>query len=686
MTSDRTEGGRTALTTGGHPQMRAEAVPDHAAEAGDLRHFTIVFTTQTCDACGETTHVSVACGCGETEARSDSHVERRRELLQAVPAWPAVGEVPPVELADAIAVLDGWIEALFEALDDFGSGVRGADLLVEHIEALRRLRAQIDCVELLRPWIALWRPLTTVVDRLLDMASQYVDALLAADPATAQEKETASQAALDAAAEAVHVLAQRLDRWQLPGTVRLPDFLITRAEAAYDLTGAANLLDLDARGQPLYERITGRRRPPAGIGVGLLLDVGHVQDAFDEERFWRISGTAYNRLDRSRDVFRALMDDPAWRGHIQAARASFYDGLLKAEALLESLSGDRRMEVDAVLELGANLTENVGSSVLRLLLGVRAKRPDRLLRLKDYTSILQQAAQVGLGDLLLGFDPDIRNADAHKDYQILDGAVTLSGDRPRTVRDEALADAVLAALESSAALFAALDCVLAEEGRTEVHHRLAALPPQDFLTIICAANGIADCTVGLRRDRLDVRGRTLASVVVRPLTIIASLAPYVPEAAASVRVSLRTPTGNVNARGPLTPFRRFANLEGLAKEAAFVELIARWTIGGRPVASTAHVRYWAAFRAGDVIQVDLEQAEAILDVLSLLARRLHDIPLLEALEGMGAAKRASVTGIAAPVIVRDRMLRLNGWLLARPGPINDGGPTGPAPPTGMATA
>jgi hypothetical protein len=685
MASEESDHGPAPSPGDGWGEVRANDVSVDGPEAGDLRHFTIVFTTQMCDACGETNHVSIACGCGETRARSDSHVERRRELLKPVAAWPAVGEVEPVELADAMAVLDGWIEALFQTLDDFGRGAQGPDRLIEHIDALRNLRAGVDRVDPLRPWIALWRPLTTVVDRLLDMAHSYVDALLASDPATAQEKESSGQAALDAAAEAVHVLAQRLDRWQLPGTVRLPDFLVRRAEDAYDITGAANLLDLDARGKPLYERITGLSTAPAGIGIGLLLDVGHVQDAFDEERFWPISRAAYTRMDGSRDVLRSLIDGPAWHAHLEAARGSFYDGLLKAETLLESLSGDRRMEVDAVLELGATLTESVGPSVLRLLLGVRAKRPDRLLR-RGCTSILQQATQEGLGDFLLGFDPDIRNSDAHKDYRILEGAVTLSGDQPRTVRDEVLADVVLAALESCAALFAAVDCALAEEGRAELHERLAALPVPDFLTILSAANGIADCTVELRRDRLAIRGRSLASVVVRPLTIVASLAPYVPETVSTVRISIRTPTGTVNARGPLTPFRRFASLEGLAKEAAFVELISRWTIRGRPVASLAQVRYWAAFRAAEVIHLGLEDAEATLDALSLLARRLQDIPLLEALEGMRAAKRAAVTGMPAPAVARDRMLRLNTWLLARPGPINDGGPPSPTGPSGLVAA
>ena len=127
------------------------------------------------------------------------------------------------------------------------------------------------------------------------------------------------------------------------------------------------------------------------------------------------------------------------------------------------------------------------------------------------------AHQASLDALLLGFDKDIRNADAHHDYEILADAVLLSGDYPRVVPDEALIDIVLSALESSAALFAALDCALSEEGAAATLDRNDEFSAEDLLRILLAANGVVDAigrsASGSSRDP----GRSLVAVRPKPL-------------------------------------------------------------------------------------------------------------------------------------------------------------------------
>jgi hypothetical protein len=651
--------------------------------SADLHEFLVAFTSETCDSCGMTVPASESCRCGQAQAHADPKVERRRLLLAPLLLPSALDDAAPIDVADAVGQLGGWIPVLFQHLDDVGSREQDPAALIEHIQTLRRLGSRVGHVELLRPSVALWRPLTAVIEALLQMASAYVEALVAPDPSTAEENSGRGQEALNRAADAMHVVARRLDRWQIPGSIRLPGWLIARAEDAYDMTGAANLLDLDVKGQPLYERITGASGAPAGMGVGLLLDVGHVEDAFDEQRFWQVARVSYERLHNARSRLQELIVEPEWQDHIRVTRRHFYDALLKAQTLLETLGGDRRMEVDAVLELGAALTETVGPGLLRLVLAVQAKSPGDLLR-RDYTAILQMAAQTGLEQVLLGFDPAVRNADAHHDFRVLDSAVVLSGDRPRTVLDDVLVDIVLAALESSAALFAALDCALADDGRSAALDRLDELPAEDILRILLAASGLTSVQLQIRRERLDVRCRSLASVDVRPLTIVASLLAFVPDAVINMRIAIRTGSGMVEARGPLASFRRWAASQGLAKDAAFIELAARWTIGRRPVASTAHVRFWAALRAVELVPIDLDQADKTLDILTQLGRRLGDKALVQALEGMRAAKHASFTGQPAPAEGEHR-LRLVEWLDSSPGPINDG-PRPPVAPSGLATA
>jgi hypothetical protein len=649
--------------------------------AGNLESFQVVFTSQTCDTCGTTQPASESCGCGQTQARADPKVERRRLLLAPLLGSSVLDDAAPIEVADVTAQLKDWIPILFQHLDNVGSREQEPTALIEHIQTLRHLRSRIDHVELLRPSIALWRPLTTVVDALLDMTSAYTDALVAPSPSEAEANSGRGQEALNRAADAIHVVARRLDRGQAPGSIRLPGWVIARAEDAYDITRAANLMDLDAKGRPLYERITGSFSAPAGVGVGLLLDVGHVEDAFDDQRFWHVARMSYERLRDARPQFQQLVIEPQWQDHLRVTRNGFYEALLKAETLLEGLTGDRRMEVDAVLELGATLTETVGPGVLRLLLAVQAKRPGDVLR-RDYTSILQMATQTGLPDVLLGFDPDVRNADAHRDFRVLADAVVLSGDQPRTVRDDVLIDIVLSALESCGALFCALDCALAEEGQLAPLDRLAALPAEDMLRVVLAASGLTAVRVEIRRERLEVHCRSLASVEVRPLTIVASLLGFIPDHVTTMRIAIRTSSRVTDSRGPLAPFRRWAGSQGLDKEAAFIELAARWTVSRRVVASTGQVRYWAAFRAAEAIHADINQADETLAVLAQLGRRLGDKLLVEALEAMRAAKHAAATGQPAAADARHRILRLTEWLDAHPGPINDG-PRPPAAPPGL---
>lgn len=644
-------------------------------EEADLREFQVVFTSQTCDVCGATGHISEPCGCGATEAGPDPHVDRRRILLQPLETWDWVDDGADLGIGDVLETLDDWIPVLFAQADDVGARDGDPTVFIEHVAVLRRIRVRMGRVGLLRPWIAIWGPLTHVVDHLLDMATVYIEALTAATPAEAEACASQAQESLNKAAEAIGALSRRLDRWNLPGTVRLPDSAVRHAVVAYEVTGAVNLTDLDLKGRPLYQRITGRTTAPTGIGVGLLLDVGHAEDAFDDQRFWDVAGLAYRRIDERRGQFRKLLADPAWLANIRTTRSQFYNALLKAETLLDALSNDRRMEVDAALELGATLTEMVGPGVLRVLVG-DAKRPSEVLK-RDYTSILQMAHQAGLDALLLGFDRDIRNADAHHDYEILDDSVVLSGDYPRTVPDEALIDIVLSALESSAALFAALDCALIEEGVAATLDRVDELSVEDLLRILLAANGVVDATVDLRRDHVEIRGRTLVTVTPKPLMIMASLVPSIPGAITRARIALRCATGTVVARGPLAPFRRFFTNDGLAKEAAVVELLARWTLGRRPVASNAQVRFWAAIRAASLVDVGVEEADNALGILAMLGRRLQDRALVEAAEGMRAVKFAATKGNPSPTQAREHMLKFTVWLKARPGPIGDGSPPGP---------
>jgi hypothetical protein len=140
---------------------------------------------------------SESCGCGLTQPRADPRLERRRLLLAPLLGPFVVDDATPIDVPDVVGQLDGWIPALFQHLNDVGSREQDPTALIGHIQTLRRLRSRVDHVELLRPLVALWRPLSVVIDAWLDMTSAYVDALVAPDPSTAEESSGRGQNALN---------------------------------------------------------------------------------------------------------------------------------------------------------------------------------------------------------------------------------------------------------------------------------------------------------------------------------------------------------------------------------------------------------------------------------------------------------------------------------------------------------
>jgi len=645
----------------------------------DLRSFQLIFEGVNCDECGETQPVTRTCRCGAWQPRADEHVAHRRAAVEPLRARlkARVAATTPIELEAAIDTIQPWIAELFEGLNALGGPDAQADGVEHSIEVLTELRARVAAVPRRRPWLALWDPLRSVLEALASLAGVELDAAAAPDPPAAQATEATAQARLDEAAKAIHILSSRLDWWGIEKTVRIPDSLVQAAATAYADTGASDLLDLDRMGQPLYARISGHSDSPAGIGVGLLLDLGQVDRAFDEPRVYAAAQLVYRRLDRHRKDLAALLDDAGWRADLLNARRVFYESQLSAETLLFGLAGERRMEAQAVLHLGAWLTERVSACLVGLIVAVDPACPVK--RTADYALMHKVARDAGLGDLLLGFDDRIRNADAHADFDVAPDHVVLGRNRSVPVRfdDDELVDTVLAAVESSAAMFAGLDCVIAELDHPSGRERFAELPVEDRVQILLAVAGVQAQRVDQRAARLEVSGTALASAAVRPLTVIATIAPHLPPEIRSVRFHLKRRDATLRVEAALGPLRRFQSGDGIAKETAFVEFLARSTINERPVFSRRHARFVAATFAYRYIDVPLAAAEADLQEVLAAARRLGDSDLAESLAAFLVAKRAREGGPAAPRAARRAIERLAKYVGTPPGPWDDGSPRDP---------
>jgi hypothetical protein len=430
----------------------------------------------------------------------------------------------PIEFGEALDVLVPWIEQLFEGLRQLGGDQPDASPLRVTVTAMLDLRDRIHAVPRHRPWLAVWDPMKGLVDQLLALAATELDACLAPDPDAVAALEPVGQRRIDDARTFIHKVDVRLTWWGIERTIRLPDSAVAAAGAAYEDTGAEGIVDLDRLGMARYERITGKPTGPTGIGVGLLLDFALIDRAFDEARFYEVAATTYRRLEAFRAGFVERVTDEGWRADLLEARRKFYDAQLKAELVLGNVDeGERRIEVGAVIELGAVVTEGVAPTLLGLVIG--SDRSRKVARGRDYSNYLQAARQADLGALLTGFDDDIRRAHGHSDFVVGEQDVLLGKSQVR-VEDPDLVDRVLAALESCAAMFASIDCALVEAGHPAAEDRLADFGLEDRLRMLLAASGVEPSRVDRRGDRMEVSGRVTNAVQVRPMSVVATLVPY----------------------------------------------------------------------------------------------------------------------------------------------------------------
>ncbi len=641
---------------------------------GQIRTFQIVFEGVTCDDCGATVPVTTTCTCGAWTPRDDEHVKRRRPTVDDLRTilTPNTQKVDPIDFGDAIGDLSPWIEELFEGLASIGSDSADSGSLERSLERIAVLRARVVNNGRRRPWLALWDPILALVDELGAMAGAYLDALAAGSPNEARLHEQAGQAHLNKAARQIGLVNTRLDWWGFDHSIRMPTSLIEAAAAAYDTTGAANIVDLDAEGMALYERITGKANGPTGLGVGLLLDLGLLDRAFDESRVYRIARLVYERLDASRASFAALVSDPVRQADIAHARQVFYESQLQAETLLRELAGQRRIEASAVLRLGAQMTERVSGNLLNLVVSTGAKAPIKYTA--EYTNVHQAARTSGLGDALLGFDGRIRNADAHADYEVGQDFVLLGRHRthPEQVPDEELVDTVLASVESCAAILAAIDCAIADGGLPSGPSPIDELPVEERLSILLAVAGAHPRKIEMKCDRVELSAEAYASASLNPLSVIASIVGQVPADTRRLVLRLRRRSGPVVADVVVEPLRRAQAAEGLAKELAHIEFLARATINGRPVFPRRHVRFMLATFVHRMLDAPVDEVYASVELLEATARRMRDPDLVEAVRAFGVMRRAQIENRPVPASVRTAFLRIATYIGTPPGPWNDG--------------
>lgn len=601
-----------------------------------MHEFSIPFTVTECSDCEAERPVAGTCpSCGSVSEDVDPSVEPRAEavmLVESIVSGGCSGAEVPDRLDDAWTFLSDWIGAFFsslQALVEEPSEEARAAALGERIAEIKVLREQLDSTPRLRPETAVSRVLIQIIGALERVSASYLRVLAAATPEEAQRESDLAQEALDEAgvlAARVSTLIQRRERFV---GERVPDVLAGLATDSFSDVQASNLLDFESAGGWLFERISDGEPCPNGLGVSLNLVWAYVEANLDPDRFLDCATSTFSHLVSSASID-GLIANEDWRQKMSEASREMFDSAMELDHSLAGAEGIERLEYRATIRLGAVLVERVAQAFLATLMTVDLRRDWRSMANRDLNALHQMADNAGFGSLLVGLDMALRDADAHGQYQLVERGVEFMSNRAEysSLTEDELVDRVLAASESCLAMHTAITCVLALRGVPieELDESLLHMTDEQQVALVMGINGVSVDHVELGDDgRLIIDGS--ASILIhKPLTLLASLHPHLPEGVVALRVRIRDPELTVIVEGPVGLFDAWRDApEGIEKECRTVEVMHAFRVNGRRVATKQHLRKWAAVKALGAASTG--QAASSLRVLRELAERLNDAKL-----------------------------------------------------------
>jgi hypothetical protein len=595
---------------------------------------TLSFSIVRC-ACGaerQAEQSCVACGCAPDEV--DSDLERRRTIVEALDlARLGPPELEPVWLDGLWAELSDWLSRFLAAYEraDEGTAEEAAARIQLEVDALAVLGARIAATRRLRPHVAGWAAVDRVVAMQVRLVELYTRALVAPTPEQARALAEEAQTVLDNAVVIIGRYNAVVDGWSTVHEVPLDDEfgdIVAGASAAFSLSGATSLVDFEAKGADLFQRITGESGCPVGFGVRLHLVNLFVESSLDEARFWAAARTVYESVVASRDAFGLLARDESWRRDFVAMARETREAGLEAAAIGEA-PANRRRDLRSGIRLGAVITERLAPCLLGTLLAVKRRTPYEREVAKDIATQLKEVRAAGLTELVIGIDLALRDADAHAAFKIVDEGVRFSGTRREYgyLSDEELVDRVLMGFESIFALNIGITAALSAVGVE--HEELEALieeEPQseELVRTVMAMNGWSNVEVLRGGGTLYVRGEreveTVSGVAASLLAAIEDDVLYLVFEGSGIgkrRI----------AKGPVEPYRRGAESSDPAeKHAAALEALATWTIDGKsPIAASA-LRKLIALSALGALDPTKPHNEAMAELRAMadLAKRLTE--------------------------------------------------------------
>lgn len=594
------------------------------------------------------------CGKPPDEREVDPNLQRRQRLASRVLSMlespgTSDGDRQPEDPEALWSRLAQW---LGDFLTAFAAAVRERDVeaeLIESVEALNQIRADVRAANRLRPWLAIWCSVDGAIDQLVAVAEQFMRAAAASPPRDAQREAESAQKAIDAATIVAEELSERLARWETVSDEPNPDRALSAlAGQAYRASGASDLLALDRSGAHLYRRLTGNNDCPSGLGIGLQMTSIQVETVLDEERFWDVARKVFDLLSPNPAKLLAVTASPHWLDDFRQAAVAGHDAGVAHQALV---AGVRRCrdQVAALMSFGHDLVEGPGKRYIATILATIGRAGYEQLRTRDAGALLNNAHQRGLADLLIGLERGIRIARAHREFRVEEGSVVFTGrgfeGERMTIAD--LVDRVLAGLESMLALYVGIICAVIEAGMPlEELDPLAELQlsSEDSCTLMLALAGWDDPHVEFEPGRLIASGKT--ELTASSLNVIGMLLLHMPDDCGVASLSLTNPTGLHVLTGPLAPFRAWQHeKDQVIRNFYFIEGLKRWSLDGAPIASRDYVRKFAAVSAAQAIEKPFAQGLREVKALGELGERIEDSELVEALNGLIPQLRSRELGL-----------------------------------------
>lgn len=610
--------------------------------------FELHFSQTTCD-CGAIHPTAIRCRCGAPRG-FDIDLERRRAIVSQ--AFRAVVAGKPDSVPgdpDARAwyrKLQTWLPSLFADCRHIAEAGDGPGTLDATLLSILTLRAELAATPKLRPVLRFWRNLSDMLELFESAADHFARALTEADLDIAQVAWDDGQAAVDTFTAELDEFNQRTEEWEalkadVASSSGVLDPLIRIIELVRGRHAGATLSDFDLAGQPLVERVTGGVSLPS-LGAQLLTTEAVAELLLDPDRLWDVAGRTYRELTSPTSTLADVVESAHWQSDFATLSQELVD--MEVEVRRATFENPR-LAARTFVRLGHLLTERVGKYLLATALAVRPRRDYENERRKDVGGLLGEIDQVGLEGLTFGWDKALRHGDAHGEFEVEEDGVRFTADRREYdfLTWEQLADRVLGAYESVAAVFAGIQCALEATG-IDAPDALTTLdvPVAQRVETALALAGWTSVTVEVAETSVDASG--VATEHPDSPAFIAAAVAYVPAEITAATFAITSDGGTALWAGPLRPLREFtAETEPLTKVTWFIEAMWRWSVDNQPIWGREQVRGMVAAHLVEQPDTPTDRLAA-LEPLIALARRIDDRPLHETLATLRSGYQAKRYG------------------------------------------